>query len=37
MSRRFERLYANVEAVVVGAVLLVIAIAYVVSRFMGGS
>jgi hypothetical protein len=37
MSRRFERLNANVEAVVVGAVLLLVAIAYVVSRFMDGS
>jgi hypothetical protein len=37
MSKRFERLTANVEAVVTGAVLLLVAIAYVVSRFMGGS
>jgi len=37
MSKRFERLTANVEAVVIGAVLLLVAIAYVMSRFVGGS
>jgi len=37
MSKRFERLTANVEAAAIGAVVLVVAIAYVVSRFMGGS
>jgi len=37
MSKRFERLSANVEAAIIGAVALVIAIAYVVSRFLGGS
>ena len=37
MSKRFERLTANVEASIIGGVLLLIAIAYVVSRFMGGS
>jgi hypothetical protein len=37
MSRRFERLSSNVEAAIVGAVLLMVAIAYVVSRFMDGS
>ena len=36
MSKRFERLTANMEAIVIGAVLLVLAIAYVVSRFMSG-
>ena len=37
MTKRFERLSGNVEAAVIGAVVLVIAIAYVVSRFIGGS
>jgi len=37
MSKRYERLTGNMEAIVVGAVLLVIAIAYVVSRLTGGS
>jgi hypothetical protein len=32
MSRRFERLTANAEAWVIGAVLVVIAIAYLISR-----
>jgi hypothetical protein len=35
MSRRFERRSANVEAMVIGAVLLVLAIGYLVSRFSG--
>jgi len=35
MSKRFERLSARVEALIVGAVLLVLAIAYVVSRLRG--
>jgi hypothetical protein len=37
MSKRFERLGRNVEAAVIGAVLVVVAIAYFVSRFLGGS
>lgn len=37
MSRRFERLSANLEATVVGVVVLVIVIAYLVSRFAGDS
>ena len=37
MSKRFERLTANVEASIIGAILLLIAIAYVVSKVMGGS
>ncbi len=37
MSKRYERLIGNMEAILVGAVLLVIAIAYVVSRLTGGS
>jgi hypothetical protein len=37
MSKRFERLSGNVEAIVIGAALLLAAIAYVVSRFTGGS
>ena len=37
MSKRFERLSSNVEAAVLGAVLLLVAVAYVVSRLMGGS
>jgi hypothetical protein len=37
MSKRFERLSANVEAALIGAALLVVAIAYVVSRFIPGS
>ncbi len=37
MSKRFERLSGNVEAAVIGAVLVVVAIAYFVSRFEGGS
>lgn len=32
MSKRFERLGANVEAAVIGAVMLLVAVAYVVSR-----
>jgi hypothetical protein len=32
MSKRFERLSGNVEAAVIGAVLMLVAIAYVVSR-----
>jgi len=35
MSKRFERLSARVEALIVGVVLLVLAIAYVVSRLRG--
>jgi hypothetical protein len=35
MSRRIERRSANVEAMVIGAVLLVLAIGYLVSRFSG--
>jgi hypothetical protein len=34
MSRRFERRSANLEAIVIGAVLVVVAIAYLISRFM---
>jgi hypothetical protein len=34
MSKRFERMSAKLEAIVIGAVLLVVAIAYIVSRFM---
>jgi hypothetical protein len=37
MSKRFERLGAKVETMLIAAVLVVIAIAYVVSRFTGGS
>lgn len=37
MSKRFERLTGNVEASIVGVVLLLIVIAYVVSKFMGDS
>ena len=37
MSKRFERLGRNVEAMIIGAVLLVLAIAYLVSRFTDGS
>ena len=37
MAKRFERLHANIEAVSIGAVLVVLAVAYLVSRFMGGS
>ncbi len=37
MSKRFERLQANVEAIAIGAVLVVLAIAYLVSRFFGSS
>ncbi len=37
MSKRFERLSGNVEAAVIGAVLVVVAIAYFVSRFVAGS
>ena len=37
MSKRFERLIGNMEAIIIGAVLLVIAIAYVVSRLAAGS
>jgi len=35
MSKRFERLTANMEATLIAAIVLVIAIAYVVSRFTG--
>jgi len=35
VSRRFEHLTANAEAWVIGAVLVVLAIAYVMSRFSG--
>jgi len=37
MLKRFERLTGNLEAAIVGAVLLLIVIAYVVSQFMGDS
>jgi uncharacterized membrane protein HdeD (DUF308 family) len=37
MSKRYERLASNVEAVVVGAVIVVVGIAYLISRFMSGS
>ena len=37
MSKRFERLTANVEASIIGVVLLLLVIAYAVSRFMGDS
>lgn len=37
MSKRFERLSRNVEATIIGAVLVVVAIAYFVSRFLGVS
>jgi len=37
MSKRFERLSANIEATVIGVVLLVVAIAYAVSRLTGAS
>jgi hypothetical protein len=37
MSKRFERRIGNIETILIGAVLLVIAIAYVVSRLTGGS
>ena len=37
MSRRFERLSANAEVIVIAIVVLAIAIAYLVSRFSGGS
>jgi hypothetical protein len=37
MSKRFERLSGNAEAAVIGAVLVVVAIAYLVSKFVGGS
>jgi hypothetical protein len=37
MLKRFERLSANVEAAVIAAVVLLVAIAYVMSRLMGGS
>jgi hypothetical protein len=37
MSKRFERLTANVEASIIGIVLLLIVIAYAVSRFTGDS
>jgi len=33
MSKRFERLSANMEALVIAAIALAVAIAYVVSRF----
>jgi hypothetical protein len=35
MSKRFERLSRNVEATIIGVVLVVVAIAYFVSRFLG--
>jgi hypothetical protein len=35
MSKRFERLSAKVEAWVIGGALLVIAIAYLISRLGG--
>jgi hypothetical protein len=35
MSKRFERLSANMEAAMICAVLLLIAIAYLVSQFTG--
>ena len=37
MSQRFERFGRNVEAMIIGAVLLVLAIAYLVSRLTEGS
>ena len=36
MSKRFERLAGNAEALVIAVVLAVLAIAYVVSRLTGG-
>jgi hypothetical protein len=36
MSKRFERWTRNSEALIVGAVVLVVVIAYVVSRLTGG-
>jgi hypothetical protein len=35
MSKRFEKLTAHVEALVVGAVLVLAGIAYVISRMLG--
>ncbi len=35
MSRRFERLTENIEAWAVGAVLLIVAIAYLISQVRG--
>jgi hypothetical protein len=35
MSRRFERLSGNAEAVIVGAVVLLIALAYLASLMTG--
>jgi hypothetical protein len=34
LSRRFERKSANLEAIVIGVVLVVVVIAYLISRFM---
>jgi len=34
MSRRFERKTATLEAIVMGVVLVVVATAYLISRFM---
>ena len=36
MSKQFERWTRNSEAVIVGAIVLVLAIAYIVSRLSGG-
>jgi len=35
MSKQFERWTRHSEALIVGAIVIVLAIAYVVSRFMG--
>jgi hypothetical protein len=37
MSKRFERLWAKAEALALGAVLVVLVIAYLASRFTGDS
>jgi hypothetical protein len=36
MSKRFERWTRNSEALIVGAVILVLAVAYAISRLTGG-
>jgi hypothetical protein len=36
MSKRFERIAGNVEAISIGAVIVAIAVAYLVSRFWDG-